>query len=368
MPVSEPIPLPRCPLCGALKNPDWRVCEHCGAGAARPAPASRRLLWAGLGLFTVVWVAGLVAWWYFSYRVTLGPLIAGSAIEIDGKPVTTFPHGAAEYSALLSRGQHAVAVTAPGHTWTEFDFRIGWTGLRRHVTLTQVPEVACVTLTGAPSPAVTVGASWPDHPVQNEFCAPAGTQAVAEWRPDATQPPVRQAFQYTNDGDVVVVTQAAASTAMESPNGAQAAGGLVHADPGASAAALGVNSQAQATAPGRQPAEVAKPRTTPNPGPAENAGTVYRVGNGVSAPSILYKQEPEYTEQARKANLNGTVLLYLEIDPSGRAQNIRVLRGLGLGLDKNAVESIGKWRFRPGYKDGRPVTTSVQIAVRFRLR
>jgi TonB family protein len=354
--------------------------------------------------------------------VTLGPLVAGSAIEIDGKPVATFAHGATEYSVLLSRGQHALAVRAPGHVANEFAFRVGWSGLRRHVTLAQVPDVACVTLTGPPSPTVTVGASWPDHPIQNEFCAPVGTQAAAEWRPDATQPPVRQAFQYTNDGDVVALTQAAASNATESASGAQAGGGSAQAIPGASVAAgqqevesalgraqafyqhgqykaaiaecdgairldpsnkravqlrtqiqqtmqvLGNKSQAEARAPGRRRDEGAKTAAAPAPGSTGDAGTVYRVGNGVSAPSILYKEEPEYTEQARNAKLNGMVLLNLEIDPSGRARNVRVLRGLGLGLDENAVAAIGKWRFRPGYKDGRPVTTSVQIAVRFRLR
>ena len=221
VPDAGTAPPPRCPLCGALKAPDWHICEHCGAGAVRPVPAARWLLWAGLGIFTVLWVAGLVAWWCFTYRVTLGPLVAGSAVQIDGKPVASFPHGAAEYSALLPRGQHALSVSAPGHVANEFAFRIGWSGLRRHFTVAQVPEVACVTLTGPQSPTVTAGATWPDHPVQNEFCAPVGTQAVAEWRLDATQPPVRQPFQYANDGDVIAAASGAPAVApAPEPNAA----------------------------------------------------------------------------------------------------------------------------------------------------
>jgi TonB family protein len=125
--------------------------------------------------------------------------------------------------------------------------------------------------------------------------------------------------------------------------------------------------QAHPKASGQQSDQVSGSGTAPGSGSVENAGTVYRVGNGVSAPSILSKQEPAYSEQARTAKLQGTVQLYLEVDPSGRAQNIKVLRGVGLGLDEKAIEAVSKWRFRPGYKDGRPVTTSVTVEVNFRL-
>jgi len=57
----------------------------------------------------------------------------------------------------------------------------------------------------------------------------------------------------------------------------------------------------------------------------------------------------------------------VEIDPSGRATNIKVQRSLGLGLDEKAIEAVKQWRFRPGYKDGRPVTVAATIEVNFRL-
>ena len=58
--------------------------------------------------------------------------------------------------------------------------------------------------------------------------------------------------------------------------------------------------------------------------------------------------EPEYSEEARKAKYQGTVLLYIEVDTDGRATNIRVVRSLGLGLDEKAIEAVKKWKFKPG--------------------
>jgi TonB family protein len=105
-------------------------------------------------------------------------------------------------------------------------------------------------------------------------------------------------------------------------------------------------------------------------GPGEGGGVgggVYRVGGGVTAPVLLYKKEPEYSEEARKAKYQGTVLLYIEVDPSGKATNIRVQHSLGLGLDEKAIEAVRQWKFKPGYKDGKPVTVAATIEVNFRL-
>ena len=96
-------------------------------------------------------------------------------------------------------------------------------------------------------------------------------------------------------------------------------------------------------------------------------GGVFRVGGGVTAPVVVYKVEPEYSEEARKAKYQGTVTLYVEVDPGGRASNIRVLQSLGLGLDEKAIEAVKRWVFHPGRKDGRPVTVAATIEVNFRL-
>ena len=100
------------------------------------------------------------------------------------------------------------------------------------------------------------------------------------------------------------------------------------------------------------------PATLPGP---------FRVGPAVTAPSLISKVEPEYTEEARAAKLQGTVLLYVQVSPGGQAINMRVLHALGMGLDEKALECVAKWRFQPGMKDGQPVTVEAQIEVNFRL-
>jgi TonB family protein len=101
--------------------------------------------------------------------------------------------------------------------------------------------------------------------------------------------------------------------------------------------------------------------------PRVQSSTVFKVGGGVTPPSVLTKKDPEYTEEARFAKYAGAVVLTVEIFPDGTAQNIRVVKALGLGLDEKAVEAINKWRFKPGTKDGEPVTVLANIEVNFRL-
>jgi TonB family protein len=105
-------------------------------------------------------------------------------------------------------------------------------------------------------------------------------------------------------------------------------------------------------------------------GPGEGGGIgggVFRAGGGVSAPRVLVKVDPEYSEEARKAKYSGTVLLSVIVDTKGRARDIRVMRSLGMGLDEKAMDAVQKWRFRPGMSNGRPVNVRAQIEVNFRL-
>jgi len=112
------------------------------------------------------------------------------------------------------------------------------------------------------------------------------------------------------------------------------------------------------------------PGSGPGFGPGSGGnmgGGAYRIGGGVSPPSILYKVEPEYSEEARKAKFQGTVLLFVIVDEHGNPRDIKIIRPLGLGLDQKAVEAVEKWRFSPGKKDGKPVPVQAQIEVNFRL-
>jgi TonB family protein len=96
-------------------------------------------------------------------------------------------------------------------------------------------------------------------------------------------------------------------------------------------------------------------------------GGAYRIGGGVSAPVPIYQPEPEYSEEARKAKWQGTVVLALVVDENGKAVGIKVAKSLGLGLDQKAIEAVEKWRFRPGMKDGKPVPVIATVEVSFRL-
>jgi periplasmic protein TonB len=105
-------------------------------------------------------------------------------------------------------------------------------------------------------------------------------------------------------------------------------------------------------------------------GPGEGGGVgggLFRVGGSVSAPVVLYKVDPEYSEEARKAKYSGTVVLQLIVGPTGRPQSIHVVRSLGMGLDEKAIEAVNKWNFRPGYHNGQPVAVIAAVEIKFRL-
>jgi TonB family protein len=94
---------------------------------------------------------------------------------------------------------------------------------------------------------------------------------------------------------------------------------------------------------------------------------VYRVGGGVSAPKTIYAPDPQYSDRARKAGFEGTVVLWLIVDADGLPQNIRVQRPLGMGLDEEAIAAVKQWRFQPALKDGKPVPVMINVQVNFRL-
>jgi TonB family protein len=96
-------------------------------------------------------------------------------------------------------------------------------------------------------------------------------------------------------------------------------------------------------------------------------GTVYPVGNGVSAPVPIYKPEPEYSEEAREAKYQGAVTVTLIVDEHGLPKDINIVKKLGMGLDEQAVKTIEQWRFKPAMKDGAPVQVRVTIEMIFRL-
>jgi TonB family protein len=93
-----------------------------------------------------------------------------------------------------------------------------------------------------------------------------------------------------------------------------------------------------------------------------------RFGRDVTAPQVIHKVAPKYSKEARKARLEGTVILYVVVDEQGNPRELRPIRPLGKGLDEAAIEAVHQWQFRPGMKDGKPVAVQVTIEVNFRLK
>ena len=98
-----------------------------------------------------------------------------------------------------------------------------------------------------------------------------------------------------------------------------------------------------------------------------NGGGVFNVGNGVTPPALLVKVDPEYSEEARKAKYSGSVTLSIVVNTDGKAEQISVVKSLGMGLDEKAVEAVQKWKFTPGKNKGVPVKVRATVEVNFRL-
>jgi len=104
------------------------------------------------------------------------------------------------------------------------------------------------------------------------------------------------------------------------------------------------------------------------PGSGGNiGGGPKRIGGGVSAPQVLYAPEPEFSEEARKAKFAGNVLVNLWVDTNGLPSHVRVIRGVGMGLDEKAVEAVRQYRFKPAMENGRPVLVELNIEVNFQI-
>ena len=109
------------------------------------------------------------------------------------------------------------------------------------------------------------------------------------------------------------------------------------------------------------------PGKGPRSGPNSGEGGYSSPGLNITAPKVIYQVEPEFSEEARRAKHQGSVLLSVEVDANGRVSNIRVVKSLGLGLDEKAIEAVSRWRFRPAQRNGRPVTVPATIDVNFHL-
>jgi periplasmic protein TonB len=85
-------------------------------------------------------------------------------------------------------------------------------------------------------------------------------------------------------------------------------------------------------------------------------------------PTCVYCPQAQYSDEAVKSKYQGTVFLVVTITADGKATDIKVAKGVGLGLDEKAIEAVRSWRFRPAAgPDGRPAAVRQTIEVTFHL-
>jgi len=106
-------------------------------------------------------------------------------------------------------------------------------------------------------------------------------------------------------------------------------------------------------------------------GPGSGGGTgggPYRPGSGIEPPRLLREVRADYTEEARRRGLTGEVVLEIVVRRDGAVGDVKILQGLGAGLNDRAVQAVRQWRFSPAQRQGSPVDVIVEVAVEFKLR
>lgn len=117
--------------------------------------------------------------------------------------------------------------------------------------------------------------------------------------------------------------------------------------------------------PGRSAVQTTPAAIDPSQGKGSAANPPAR--SRISYAVLTKRFQPEYTPEARAAGLQGSVVLYLEVGPTGEVGKVQLIQGLGLGLDEKAMEAVKQWRFKPGTIDGRPVRVAQSVETSFLL-
>ncbi len=123
--------------------------------------------------------------------------------------------------------------------------------------------------------------------------------------------------------------------------------------------------------------------TNPVPGASANAdtknsgptsaqdkidGSVYQVGGSVTPPIAIHTADPKYSEEARKAKFSGQVVVSMIVGTDGEPHNVHILRGVGMGLDEEAMKAVKQYKFKPAMQNGKPVAVYVNVQVNFQIK
>jgi periplasmic protein TonB len=99
----------------------------------------------------------------------------------------------------------------------------------------------------------------------------------------------------------------------------------------------------------------------------KTSDVVYAVGNGVTAPKLVYVPNPEYTEKARKEKIRGFVVLSMVVTAEGTVRDPHIAASLTEDLDQQALAAVSIWKFKPATKDGKPVAVRIKTSITFNL-
>jgi periplasmic protein TonB len=138
-----------------------------------------------------------------------------------------------------------------------------------------------------------------------------------------------------------------------------------------SAAKKAAPSAERSAAPEQEPEKApaaAPPPPPPPPAPEPKDEGPLRVGGDVKAPVAVNRAKPDYTDAARKAHISGVVVVEAVVNKQGEVEQVKVLKGLPMGLSEQAVDAVKKWRFHPGTLNGEPVDVIFSLTVNFTLQ
>jgi TonB family protein len=115
------------------------------------------------------------------------------------------------------------------------------------------------------------------------------------------------------------------------------------------------------------------------PRPNPDASGIYHVGDGVTAPKLIYQVEPEFSEKARKQKVAGATTLSYIVETDGHVRDIRVTkscadaftnkkdRAAALTLDQQAIKAASQYRFEPAQYKGKPVPVEFSVEINFQV-
>jgi TonB family protein len=109
----------------------------------------------------------------------------------------------------------------------------------------------------------------------------------------------------------------------------------------------------------------AQTKAQPKTQPAAPAEKPLELSDDITPPRLLEVANPEYTDVAKKKKIEGQVVLDITVDKKGNVTEAKVKKGLGYGLDENAVAAVKVWLYKPAEKDGQPVPVHMEVTTDF---